>query len=122
MEAQCKQIGMDINFTSSLLIASTGYESFSKPWENPFAEGSTRNPMLFVFHRALALSAIVRKACAKPSETLPTAPVFFGSQLRGDHCLGLVSELGAEVNRGDWREEGTGGSGVMEEETVTGDV
>ena len=78
--------------------------------------------MLFVFHRALALSAIVRKACGKPSETLSTAPVFFGSQLRGDHCLGLVSELGAEVNRGDWREEGTGGSGVMEEETVTGDV
>ena len=78
--------------------------------------------MLFVFHRALALSAIIRKACAKPSETLSTTPVFFGSQLRGDHCLESVSDLGAEVDRGDWREEGAGGGGVMEEETVTGDV
>ena len=78
--------------------------------------------MLFVFHRALALSAIVMKACVKPSETLPTAPVFFGSQLRGDHCLGSASDLGAEVDRGDWREEDAGGGGIMEEETVTGDV
>ena len=78
--------------------------------------------MLFIFHRALALSTIVRKACVKPSETLLTAPVFFGSQLRGDHRLGSVSELGAEVDRGDWREEDAEGAGVMEEETVTGDV
>ena len=78
--------------------------------------------MLFVFHRALALSAIIRKACAKPSETLSTTPVFFGSQLCRDNCLGSVSDLGAEVDRGDWREEDAEGAGVMEEETVTGDV
>ena len=53
---------------------------------------------------------------------MSTAPVFFGSQLGRDNCLGSVSDLGAEVDRGDWREEDAEGAGVMEEETVTGDV